>query len=202
MATAASVITMTRCRDHVRSAEAAVTRYCSFAQAANVTSDTLAAVRTNATIAHTSLMRSSRSPYLNGWSTDRSSGHSRPAIVPAATRRPCRTCGTRCASREFDMGDEWPHVELVGHDARPARQLAPELGDQLQIELRQQEDRDDGGFADVGLEQILVQKLHAVADPPLDHVVPRHPQVERVDLDADTAGAEQLRGRNRNPAVP
>ena len=26
-----------------------------------------------------------------------------------------------------------PHVELVGHDARPARQLAPELRDQLQL---------------------------------------------------------------------
>ena len=48
-------------------------------------------------------------------------------------------------------------------ETTPARlQIAEELGSQPKVHLGQQKEGDDGGLADVGLEQILLEELHLV----------------------------------------
>src|SRR5215831_9699273 len=57
----------------------------------------------------------------------------------------------------------WPvsHVVPVGDDAGPRGQLAPQPRAQLEIQLRPEEQHDDGGAFQIRGEQILVTELDA-----------------------------------------
>ena len=104
----------------------------------------------------------------SGWSTDE--------II-----RPFTSCDCS-GGHSSPMSNLWDTMRV------PRASSRRNLGISCRLSFGSREDRDDGGLADVGLEQILVQKPHAVADAGLGHVVPRHPQVERVDLDRRRRG--------------
>ena len=86
-------------------------------------------------------------------------------------------------------------------DTGPGPQLALQLRHQLLIEPCEQEQRDDGRLADVGLEQVLLNEPDAIADAGLRQVVVRFPDANGIDLDADSARAVLCGGANRDAAV-
>ena len=93
------------------------------------------------------------------------------------------------------------HVERVRDDARARLQLLLQLRNQLQIERRQQVQRDHGRLADVGREQILIEEFHLVADAAALQVLGRFLDALRIDVDADAARAVRLGAGDRNAAV-
>src|SRR5581483_8106126 len=63
----------------------------------------------------------------------------------------------------FHVGLPVAHREGIGRDARSGFQ--PEkLGPELQIDVRQEEHGDDGGFGEIGLEEIGLHELRAIGD--------------------------------------
>src|ERR1700694_1043608 len=93
------------------------------------------------------------------------------------------------------------HAVIMRDDARAGRELAPKLRPQLVVELRGQEKRDHGGAAQVGREQVLVQKDDALLYPRAARVFAALRDALRVDVDAHAAGAEARRSRDDDPAV-
>src|SRR4051812_28100765 len=93
------------------------------------------------------------------------------------------------------------HVEAVGNDAGPRFQIVQQFGAQLQVDRRQQIESYYGGIADFGFEQILLDELYQPGDARLLCVLARFPDSLRVDIDADSAGAEFLGRGYDDPAV-
>jgi hypothetical protein len=102
-----------------------------------------------------------------------------------------------------DRLDGFPvaHVVVVGHDAGPRLELAQELGPQPQVHVGQQVQRDHGRVLDVGLEQVLLEELHAVGDALPGRVRPGFRDPVGIDVDAHAARAEPLGGRDGDPTV-
>ena len=63
------------------------------------------------------------------------------------------------------------HVEFVRHDAGTRPEVSKQLGTKLQVQLGKQVKRDDGRLPDIGLEEILFNKLHTVSHARLSGVV-------------------------------
>ena len=93
------------------------------------------------------------------------------------------------------------HAEVVRDHTGARLQIAKELGSQPKVHLGQQKECDDGGLADFGLEQILLEELHLFGDTGLDGILARLPDSRRVDVDADAADAEPLGGGDDDAAV-
>ena len=98
----------------------------------------------------------------------------------------------------------WPfsaHVEAMRDDACAGLQLL-EGRHQLDVERRQQIQRDDGCRAQVRLEQVLVEKLDLVADAGLGQVGVRFLDAVGVDVDANGGRAKFLCCRDGDRPSP
>ena len=76
-----------------------------------------------------------------------------------------------------------------------------QLRNQLLIQPRHQEERDDGRVAEIGFEQILIHEPDAARDAGSLRVVAGLGHEPRLELDADRARAVALRRPDRNPSV-
>ena len=93
------------------------------------------------------------------------------------------------------------HVEVVGDDAGARRQLAEQLGTQLEVHVVAQIERHDRGAGQVGREEILPEKGRALGDPGGARGVAAGPDQAGIDLDADAAGPEVAGGGDHDPSV-
>jgi hypothetical protein len=57
-----------------------------------------------------------------------------------------------------------PRSKRLRHDARPGLELAIQLRQQLHVDRRQQVHRHDRRLADVGVEHVLLNEPHPIAD--------------------------------------
>src|ERR1019366_1190333 len=62
----------------------------------------------------------------------------------------------------FLVGLPLAHVELVGDNAGTHFQVLEKLGAQLEVDVRQEVERHDGGIVEVGIEKVLLDEPHAV----------------------------------------
>jgi hypothetical protein len=81
-------------------------------------------------------------------------------------------------------------------DAAARFHLVEDARPQLQVDGRQQVHRQDRSVADLGVEQVLHAELDLVLDARLLGVLVRFLDAGRVDIDAEAAGAVDLRGRD------
>ena len=72
---------------------------------------------------------------------------------------------------------------------------------ELEVRRREQVERHDGGVAQVGRHRVLQPERHEVGDPGLLGVGVGLGDPLRIDVHADPAGAVDLGGGDRNPAV-
>src|SRR4029453_6267356 len=94
-----------------------------------------------------------------------------------------------------------PEVVAVRDDGRAGPQVVFECWQQLVQHPRQQKEDDDGCRPHVGFEQVTVNESYAVRNVCFLRVVVRLVDQPSLDLDADTARAVTLRGRDRNAPV-
>src|SRR5204863_9440276 len=85
--------------------------------------------------------------------------------------------------------------------ARTRRQLAQELGPQLEVDVVAQVDRDHGGAGQVGGEEILPEERHPRADAGGQRRVAADVDQLGIDLDADAVSAEVAGGRDHHAPV-
>src|SRR5262245_8622513 len=93
-----------------------------------------------------------------------------------------------------------PHLELVRNDARAGLELGPEPRPQLLVEVGQQVEGDYRGFAEVGLEQVLLAELDQVGHAVAARVLVRLADAVWIDVDADRTHAEALGRGDRDAA--
>src|ERR1019366_3851790 len=81
-------------------------------------------------------------------------------------------------------------------------QVLEKLGAQLEVDVRQEVERHDGGIVEVGIEQVLLDEPHAVGDAGLACILLGFFDSVGVDVDAGAAGdAELLGGHDHDAAV-
>ena len=98
------------------------------------------------------------------------------------------------------LGLRPPHVEGVGDDPRAGLELL-QLGHELDVQARQQVERDDVRLAQVLLEDVLLLDRHQLAHPVLLDVLVRLLDALRVDVEADGLDAVLLRRGDQDAAV-
>src|ERR1019366_2457209 len=102
----------------------------------------------------------------------------------------------------FLVGLPLAHVELVGDNAGTHFQVLEKLRAKLEVDVRQEVERHDGGIVEVGIEQVLLDEPHAVGDAGLACILLGFFDSVGVDVDACAAGdAELLGGHDHDAAV-
>ena len=92
------------------------------------------------------------------------------------------------------------HVKIVRHDTGPGFERE-QFGPQQQIHARQQIHCDHGGLAQIGVEQITLMELHAVADAGGRCVFDALLDAHRIQVDAEATRAELFRCGHYDAAV-
>ena len=87
------------------------------------------------------------------------------------------------------------------YDARPRFQFFKKLGAELEIQFWQEIQGDQGRRADVGRKEVLFVELHPVGDAGFFRVFETFADPVRIDVYADTAGAEPLRGQDEKTSI-
>src|SRR5262245_12131236 len=92
-------------------------------------------------------------------------------------------------------------MKRVRDDACTRPQVVEQARPEFQIERRKQIDRDDSCLTEICLKEIPLKKSDTIGDARLAGILSRLFDQVSINLDANAAGAELLRGGNRNSAV-
>ena len=91
--------------------------------------------------------------------------------------------------------------ELMGHDSRPGREVAPQLRFELGVHARRQVQRHYRCARYVGVKQIGFDERHSIGELDVAGHLQGHVDQPGIQLDADASRPVLLRCQNRNPSV-
>src|SRR5689334_5226442 len=94
------------------------------------------------------------------------------------------------------------HAEGVGDDTRAGLELRHEARLQLADQVWQQVNRDNARRREVGGKDIALHEAHALANAGTARILARRAHELAIELDAQSPGAEALRRRYDDAAVP
>jgi hypothetical protein len=87
-------------------------------------------------------------------------------------------------------------------DTCPRPEIAQELGAQFPVQVGEQIEGDDGGLANIGLEQVLLEKFHAVDHTSSPGVGAALLNTLGVDVDPHTTGFIALGSGDDHASIP